>query len=327
MPNVSVLIPAFRPQYLDLAICSALGQSYTNFELLISDDSSDDTVASVVSKWSDSRIRYFRNPNRQMPGSNRDHLLRQAQGRYIKFLFDDDFLLPQSIGLLVEIAQQSGAHMVFHGRHVVDERGCVLSSPSIIAPDKWAVLDRRAIFESAIGYTHNFIGEPSNVLFDAEAYRKLERPFAVAGFPMRFLTDMALYINFVIHGCTISGTGAMASAFRRHEEQASNTNFPAFSAGLFEWELLLRWAVDHKEVQPPRYLAAMAQMHATYQQYVMSFPELAPFLDLDINDGSNGYLSDEFREVVALAYVSIELRRLAQAKRITDGAGNALVPS
>ena len=313
MPTVSVLIPAFRPQYLDLAICSALAQTYTDFELLISDDSSDGAVESVVSKWTDSRIRYFRNPHRQLPGANRDHLLRQAQGKYIKFLFDDDFLFPQSIALLIHVAEQSGSQMVFHARHLVDERGVVLSSPSNIAADQWAVLDRRAIFESAIGYTHNFIGEPSNVLFGAEAFQKLDRPFVVAGLPMRFLTDMALYINFVVHGHSISGAGVRASAFRRHGEQASSKNFPAFSAGLFEWELLLRWAMDLKELEISRYLPAMALMHATYREHLPQFPELAAFLEVDIEPGPSGYLNDKFRHAVSLAHVAIELRRLALA--------------
>ncbi|HUY11289.1 MAG TPA: glycosyltransferase, partial [Candidatus Dormibacteraeota bacterium] len=78
-PEVSILVPAFRPQFLDLCISSALGQSFDDFELILSDDSHGDTVGSVISKWQDPRIRYRSNPARQILGANRDFMLGQAR--------------------------------------------------------------------------------------------------------------------------------------------------------------------------------------------------------------------------------------------------------
>ena len=49
-PSVSILIPAFRPDWLDVAVASALAQTHNDFELLVSDDSAGDAVASVMSK-------------------------------------------------------------------------------------------------------------------------------------------------------------------------------------------------------------------------------------------------------------------------------------
>jgi glycosyltransferase involved in cell wall biosynthesis len=314
MPGVSVLIPAFRPQYLDLAIASSMAQSYTDFELLISDDSNDEAVASVVSKWNDPRLRYLKNPNRQAPGANRDHLLGLAQGKYIKFLFDDDFLLPQSIEVLVTVAEQTGSHMVFHGRHFVDAQGRTLASPLPVPAGKIEPLSRRGFFERTVGSVANFIGEPTNILFEAQAFRRLERPFAVAGFPMRFLTDVSLYINFVAQGYQVTGIGVMGSAFRQHDQQTSSAKFPAFSAGLFEWELFLRWATDQGDVDPGRFAAALTHLHRIYRQHVDQFPELAPLLELGGRPGSGGYLSEEFRELASLAYMSIDLRRLAHTR-------------
>lgn len=314
MPKVSVLIPAFRPQYLDLAIASALSQTFTDFELLISDDSSDELVASVVSKWRDPRIRYSRNPQRQIPGANRDRLLGMAQGKYIKFLFDDDFLLPQSIDALVWAAEQTGAPLVFHGRHVVDARGCVLMSPLVVAEGQFATLDRRAFFNATMGSSDNPIGEPSNILLEADTFRSLDRPFAVAGFAMRFLTDVALYVNFFVNNSKVVAVGMMGSAFRKHTEQCSNTRFPAYSAGLFEWELLLRWAIDRAEVDPACYDTAIARLHESYRPHVQLFPELGPFLELAGKRGPEGYFSDQFQELARLAYAAIEMRRVANAQ-------------
>lgn len=310
MPTVSVLIPAYRPDYLDVAIASVLAQSYTDFELLISDDSTEEFVGSVVSKWNDPRIQFFRNPNTQLPGANRDFLLQSAKGRFIKFVFDDDYLLPGSIENLVNIAQQTESQLVFHGRHFVDERGCVLSSMMAIEAGTFAILDRRTFFEDLIGRTVNFIGEPSNVLFETEAFRKLERPFALHGIPARFLTDVVLYANLLIQGYRITAAGFMGSAFRQHRKQNSNAASPFFPAGRFEWELLLRWAVDHGGLAEERYWPAIKLVHRGYLEYVRSFPELLAFLELEGRPGAHGYWSDEILEATLLAHMSMELRRL-----------------
>jgi glycosyltransferase involved in cell wall biosynthesis len=309
MPLVSILIPAYRPQYLDLAIASALAQTFQDFELLISDDSSDPAVALVACKWEDPRIRYFRNPRRQQPGANRDYLLGLASGRYIKFLFDDDFLLPTSIATLVSVAGESGSQLVFHGRHQIDERGCVLSSPQTVPAGQWQTYARRDFFERLIGATENFVGEPTCILFEAEAYRKLPAPFSVAGFPMRFLTDVSLYINFVAQGYKATGVGLMGAAFRHHGEQTSNKTFAAYSAGLFEWELFMRWAVDAGDMEPARYARCLAHLHVKYRRHVEDFPELAPLLELSGAPGPEGFVSSRFRQVLAGAYAAIEDRR------------------
>jgi glycosyltransferase involved in cell wall biosynthesis len=57
MPVVSILIPAFRPTWLDIAIKSALAQTYTDFELLVSDDCPNDGVRKTMEKWNDPRLQ------------------------------------------------------------------------------------------------------------------------------------------------------------------------------------------------------------------------------------------------------------------------------
>jgi glycosyltransferase involved in cell wall biosynthesis len=289
-----------------------LAQTFSDFELLISDDCADESVSSVVSKWADARIRYCKNPNRQAPGANRDHLLGLAQGRYVKFLFDDDFLFPQSVEALVDIARQTQSHLVYHGRHKVDAYGRILASPLPVPAGQYETLSRRVFFERTLGQIDNIIGEPSNILIDMEAFRKLERPFAIGGFPMRFLTDVSLYINFVSEGFTVTGIGLMGSAFRQHPQQNSNTSFPAFSAGLFEWELFLRWATDKGDLAPAQYAIAVANLHGRYRQFVAQFPELGPFLELGGRPDQGKYWSQAFQQLAMQAYTAIDVRRLAR---------------
>jgi hypothetical protein len=317
MPDVSILMPAFRPQYLDTAIASALAQTYTDFELIISDDSADESVASVVSKWRDPRIQYGKNPDRQAPGANRDRLLSLATGRYIKFLFDDDFLLPQSIESLVGIAEQTSSQLVFHGRHYIDEWGRVLGSPLPLPPGRFETLSRPVFFERVIGGINNFIGEPTNILFERSAFCELEHPFAVGGFPMRFLTDVSLYLNFVTHGYSVTGLGMIGSAFRQHGQQTSNATYAGYSAGLFEWELFLRWGMSQGDLQPARYEAAIAHLHGLCRPHLENFPELAPFIELAGRPGPDGYWSEAFRALATRAYQAI--RERIEARKASQG--------
>ncbi|MCF8567763.1 glycosyltransferase [Alicyclobacillus tolerans] len=309
MPKVSILVPAFRPEYLDACILSALNQTFRDFELIISDDSNGNGVESVVSKWHDGRLKYMKNPNRQMPGTNRDFLISNASGQYIKFLFDDDYLMPQSVEYLIGIAEQLKAKLVFHGRYFVDTAGRILSSPLYVQHNSAILLSAEEYFEEMIGNCFNFIGEPTNVLIDAEVLRTIPNPFGFETMRMRFLTDVALYTNVARHGLTMAGIGYIGSAFRQHATQTSSATSPNYSAGLFEWEIFLRYAVDDGYLSVGQFNQAMKRQLDFYCNFTDGFPELKSFIELS-GDGENGrYFTERFLAIVNSAYSVIDLRR------------------
>lgn len=314
MPEISVLIPAFRPRYLDLAIASVLAQTFRDFELILSDDSDGDDVENVTSKWPDPRIRYVRNPRRQEPGANRDHLLSIAQGRFVKFVFDDDFLLPRSLELLHQAAVGFDAKLVFHSRFLVGPAGHTLGAPSALPAGAISPLDPSVVFTQLVASGQNVIGEPSNILLDAAALREMPHPFGLDGDRMRFLTDVALYVNLAHAGHRMAGIGASLSAFRVHPSQASSQGGPIFSAGLFEWELFTRWSADHGHIGPDDCRAAIERLWDQYSFHVDAFPELNAFLRGSSHpDGNGRFLSPEFRQAVVAGWQAIADRVRAPA--------------
>lgn len=81
-----------RASTLNLTIESILSQTYTNFELIISDDNSSDNTKEVCESYikKDSRVKYFRNEtNLKMPG-NLNAAIMRASGEYIANLHDGD---------------------------------------------------------------------------------------------------------------------------------------------------------------------------------------------------------------------------------------------
>ena len=59
-PSFSFLLPAYRIRFFKDALYSILNQSYSNFQVLVSDDASPEPLKEVVSLFSDERVSYRR---------------------------------------------------------------------------------------------------------------------------------------------------------------------------------------------------------------------------------------------------------------------------
>jgi glycosyltransferase involved in cell wall biosynthesis len=82
-PRLSVGIPVYNGQnYLAESIEALLGQSYEDFELIISDNASTDGTADICRRYQekDSRMRYFGQEHNIVCGSNHNFLVGQARG-------------------------------------------------------------------------------------------------------------------------------------------------------------------------------------------------------------------------------------------------------
>jgi glycosyltransferase involved in cell wall biosynthesis len=93
MLPVSICLTTYnRSATLPATLDAILGQTFANFELIISDDCSTDSTQQVCREYAarDSRIRYFRNSqNLKMPG-NLNAAIQRAQGQYVANLHDGD---------------------------------------------------------------------------------------------------------------------------------------------------------------------------------------------------------------------------------------------
>jgi glycosyltransferase involved in cell wall biosynthesis len=97
-PLVSIGLPVFNGErYVASAIESILGQSYSNFELIIGDNASTDRTGAICEAFArkDSRVRYVRNERNLGAGPNYDRCFHRARGTYFKWAAHDDMLAPQ----------------------------------------------------------------------------------------------------------------------------------------------------------------------------------------------------------------------------------------
>lgn len=105
--TVSICIPTYNQvEYLKKCIQSILVQDYLDYEIVISDDSTNDTVKSYIDSLGlNEKISYYRNSPSLGTPENWNHSISKVQGKYIKVLHHDDFFtetnsLAQFVSLL-----------------------------------------------------------------------------------------------------------------------------------------------------------------------------------------------------------------------------------
>lgn len=100
-PLLSVIIPTReRAETLQYTLRAALDQTSKNFEVIVSDNFSQDNTAQVVGSISDPRMRLI-NPGRRLSMcDNWDFALLQAAGDYVMFIGDDDAVIPGALDKL-----------------------------------------------------------------------------------------------------------------------------------------------------------------------------------------------------------------------------------
>src|SRR3954463_9609257 len=164
-PLVSVIIPAFKPQYLAEAITSAREQTCADIEILVGDDTPDGRLETIVTSVDDPRVSYHYNGFGDAE-LNLRRLWERSTGRYVKVLFDDDVLLPDSLTALVSALEaHPSSALAFHERVFINDVGEVVQTPPRILDDEEVVeVDRQPLVGGLLAPIRNFVGEPSNPL-------------------------------------------------------------------------------------------------------------------------------------------------------------------
>ena len=108
---ITVIIPVYNVEkYIDNMLKSICGQTYQNLDLLLIDDGSTDNSLEVCRKWEkkDQRIRVYEQEN-QGVSRTRNRGIQLAEGKYVMFLDADDWIEPNMLECLYELAEQDEA--------------------------------------------------------------------------------------------------------------------------------------------------------------------------------------------------------------------------
>ena len=228
----------FGPAFLDHALASIARQTYSDFEVVISDHSQDHGVSAIYQKWSSRLpIRYFPLADHCNGSENVNYTLSHATGRFIKILFLDDLFYPDdALGKYAQILSENP--------HRWMAAGCIHANRDLTQYSR----PHHPRFHSKIVYGKNTLGVPSVIAFpntdlrfdprliwlmDCEFYHRL---FLTYGPPICIPDPL-----IVIRQWEGSMTNSDATTRIRNAEQALvESMYPKPVSGWKKWKTLFR---------------------------------------------------------------------------------------
>jgi glycosyltransferase involved in cell wall biosynthesis len=234
MPKVSICIPTYgEPWYFRRALRSVLEQDFTDFEVIVTDDSPNDAIADVLRETSDDRIVYMRNVRRLGVPANWNRGVDFATGEFVKLLHHDDCFssstsLSRFVGLL---ANDLGADFGLSASNVCDaeQRLRRVYSPADQLPGLRA--DPRVLL---LG---NWIGAPSATIYRRTVNARFDRRLI-------WVVDIDFYLSILTSTSRVTYSDEpLVSITDGAAHQVTNSVAKNPRLELFEWFYLYgKWA-------------------------------------------------------------------------------------
>lgn len=144
-PIVSIITPTYNSaDFVAETIDAILAQSFTDWELLITDDCSTDNTSEIVQAYAekDERIRLYVLEKNSGAGAARNNSLANAQGRYIAFCDSDDRWTADKLQKQIAFMQDNSYAFTYTGYHLCDEQGNVIGEVKCRAKETFSSLKR-----------------------------------------------------------------------------------------------------------------------------------------------------------------------------------------
>ena len=211
---VSIIIPAFNSEkFIARTIESVQEQTYTHWELIITDDSSSDKTVTIIREFQekDSRIKLYENTRNYGAAITRNRCLENATGRFIAFLDSDDLWFPNKLEIQVNLANSKNIPISFTSYQLINEVGEETGTPVRAVPQ----IDYR-------GYLKNTIIGMSTTMIDREI---VSEEFSFVN--IRTRQDTYLWITLLKRGHIAFGIEEVLASYRVRQTSISANKLKA----------------------------------------------------------------------------------------------------
>lgn len=241
-PKVSIGMPVYNGErYVVQAIESILSQTFTDLELIISDNASTDRTREICEGFAarDSRVTFFRQPSNLGPIRNYDAVFQAARGEYFKWAAADDVIEPTFIEKCAHVLDTNPACVLAYPKaKFIDQNGDFFQDYDVKLATDVASPARRfnAIATADHKITHNFeiFG-----LFRKAMGDLIPPQGGYAGADRVYLARLALYGTFI-------EVPEILFLSREHAEQSIHT-LPAYLQKKKTWITKL---IGHGQLPP-----------------------------------------------------------------------------
>ncbi|SOE21817.1 teichuronic acid biosynthesis glycosyltransferase TuaG [Spirosomataceae bacterium TFI 002] len=209
---VSVIIPTFNSQpYILRTLESVIAQTYTNIEVIIVDDVSEDQTIEIVKKIinNDKRFLLFPSKEKLFTAGARNKGIQLSKGKYISFLDSDDFWDVNKIKFQVEFLEKNNGAFSFTGVARTDTDGDTINILDV--PEK-------------ISYKDLLKGNKiccSSVMLDAHKIKDITFDAGI-----KIVEDYALWLKILrIENIFAMGLNSPLTYYRVHENAKTTNKF------------------------------------------------------------------------------------------------------
>lgn len=248
-PLVSVVIPTYnRPHYLQEALDSVLQQTYRNLDIFITDDSDNDETEKLIhNNYVDERISYEFHPDYDVK-MNWDRLVEynNPQAQYVKYLMDDDLLMPNSIAVMMEVfLTNNDVTLVTSYRKLIDRDGKEMPDEEFSKKfvEKTSKMEGISVGDYMLCNMSNFIGETSTTLIKKD---KLFGGTILGKFKNNHYryADFTTWLDLMTKGDLVYVVEPL-SCFRLHAGQSTFDFFNAINVRIC-WAMMIMDAIQSK---------------------------------------------------------------------------------
>ena len=239
---VSICIPAYNARtYLPQALESVRAQTFSDWELIVTEDGSDDGTEGLVLEFAKSvsqPVRFHRHEKNKGLPATRNSGISEARGDYIALLDADDYWAAEHLADLMAKRAETGADVVHSGSILFDsDSGQTLE---IRAPTADVIHDfPRSLFVA------DYIIQPASVVLSKELWTR------VGGFDesFRYVEDREMWLRCARAGARFVFTGRNTCYYRRHASALSTHAAEMAIAGARVFEQHLDWTEIPEELR------------------------------------------------------------------------------
>ena len=225
-PLVSIVIPAYRPDYFESCVGSALAQTHRNIEVLILDDSSSSDIERISAQLlqQDPRVIYRRNTPPLGEPDNLTQGIRLARGEFIKPLYDDDVLAIDAVECLLGVFRSVPDARLAAGRRLpIDSDGNPIDAKFLGPPlsDSSGRLRGTEVISKIFSVGINMLGEPTCMLFRRTDAMAIDEPniMSLFGRLCYGIGDVCFALHLLSRG-DLAYVASPVAQFRCHKGQA-----------------------------------------------------------------------------------------------------------
>jgi len=229
-PFVSVVTPVYNgAKHLSECIESVIAQSYKNWEYVIVNNCSTDATARIAENYAstDSRIRVINNKEYLDMVPNWNHALRQIslESKYCKVLHADDFLFPECIEKMVELAEANPNVGIVSAYRVNGPKGVHEGG----LPYPCSVVSGREVCRNTMRRKYFIFGSPTTRLIRADLIRKRHNYYNES----YYHADTAECFE-QLQNCDFGFVHQLLTYTRRHSDTQTSTMVQRYRTGFPE---------------------------------------------------------------------------------------------